>query len=131
MNKRQPKPKTAAGIKPPEKLVYGFQEVAKLVDVEPETLETWENEFPFLNAGRTGTGQRFFRQKDVDIIRRIKELLSEKALTLAGIKRRIEQEFGLAPADHVHPDKLRKALYTVRDELHQIAKTLDKGPRKK
>ena len=125
-------PKLFKDDKPKTKLVYKFEEVARLAELDAETLESWEKEFPFLNAGRTGNGQKFFRQRDLDIILRIKELVSARTLTMAGIKRRIEEEFGLAPpAGPVHPEKLRKALYTVREELQQIASRIEKTPKKK
>jgi DNA-binding transcriptional MerR regulator len=123
-------PKLFRDDKPKGKLVYRFEEAARLAKIDVATLESWEAEFPFLNAGRTGSGQRFFRQKDLDIIFRIKELLTGKNLTMAGIRRRIEEEFGLLPPLQVHPEKLRKALYNVRDELHQIAISLEKRPKK-
>ena len=113
------------------KLVHKFDEVARLAGLDAATLEAWEQEFPFLNAGRTGSGQKFFRQKDVDIILRIKALVASKSLTMAGIKRRIEEEFGLVPTTPVHPEKLRKALYNVRDELRQIVSSLETKPKKR
>ena len=123
-------PKLFKEDKPKTKLVYRFDEVARMAKLNAETLESWETEFPFLNAGRTGNGQKFFRQKDVDMILRIKELADAKTLTMAGIKRRVEEEFGLVPSLPVHPEKLRKALYQVRGELQQIASVLEKRPKK-
>jgi len=117
-------------VKPKGKLVYRFEEAARLARIDKDTLESWEEEFPFLNSGRTGSGQKFFRQKDLDMILRIKELLAAKSLTMAGIKRKIEEEFGLAPSFPIHAEKLRKALYGVRSELQQVASLLEK-PRKK
>ncbi len=121
----------SVGDKESKKLVYKIEEVIRLTQIDEDTLETWEKEFPFLNAGRTGGGKKFFRQRDLDIILRIKDLLTSSTLTMAGIKRRIEQEFDLAPSGPIHPDKLRKALYNVRDELQQIATTLDKAQTKR
>jgi DNA-binding transcriptional MerR regulator len=123
-------PKLFREDKPKGKLVYRFEEAARLAKIDIPTLESWEAEFPFLNAGRTGSGQKFFRQKDLDIILRIKELLAGRTLTMAGIRRRVEEEFGLLPSLQVHPEKLRKALYNVRDELQQIAASLEKKPKK-
>jgi DNA-binding transcriptional MerR regulator len=122
--------KSVKDEKPKGKLAYKFDEVARLAQLDVGTLESWEKEFPFLNAGRTGSGRKFFRRKEVDIILRIKELLSTKTLTMAGTRRRIEEEFGLIPALPVNPEKLRKALYNVRDELQQIASRLEKKPKK-
>jgi DNA-binding transcriptional MerR regulator len=113
------------------KLVYKLDEVIRLTGVDADTLATWEEEFPFLIAGLTGSGEKFFRQQDVAIIGRIKELMAGKTLTMAGIKRRIEEEFGLVRSQPIHPEKLRKALNNVRDELQDIVSSLDGGRKKK
>jgi len=113
------------------KLVYKLDETSRMTGVDLETLASWEEEFPFLNAGLTGSGEKFFRQQDVAIIARIKELMAAETLTMAGIKRRIEDEFGLVRANPVHPEKLRKALNNVRDELQDIVSSLDTGRKKK
>jgi DNA-binding transcriptional MerR regulator len=114
-----------------DKLVFKVAEVTRMTMVDPETLESWENEFPFLASGRTGSGQKFFRQQDVAIIRRIRELLDSKTLTMAGVKRRIEDEFGLARPHPVHPEKMRKALHSVRDGLQDIVSSLERGRKKR
>jgi DNA-binding transcriptional MerR regulator len=114
----------------PDKLAYKVEEVSRLTKVSPETIEAWEKEYPFLRAGRTGAGQRFFRPKDVEIIRRIHDLTEQKSLTAAGIKRRVEEEFGLRPSGPVHPDKLIRALYDVRDGLQDILTSLENDVKK-
>jgi DNA-binding transcriptional MerR regulator len=110
----------------PEKLIYKLEEVSRIAKLAPKTIESWEREFPFLHAGITAKGDKIFRQKDVDIILRIKELIEKKALTLAGAKRKIEEEFGLKTSAPVHPDRLKKVLFQVRDELQDIASLLRK-----
>jgi len=113
------------------KLVYKLDEVSRLTGVDAATLAAWEEEFPFLSAGQTGGGEKFFRQQDVAIIARVKELMAAKTLTLAGIKRRIEDEFGLTRSNPVHPERLRKTLNAVRDELQEIVAGLGGGRKKK
>ena len=113
------------------KLVYKLDEVSRLTGVDPATLASWEEEFPFLSAGLTGSGEKFFRQQDVAIVARVKELMAAKSLTMAGIKRKIEDEFGLAHSNPVHPERLRKALNNVRDELQDIVSSLEEGGGKK
>ena len=124
-------PKPAKGEKPATKLVYKFEEVSRLTGVDVATLTAWEAEFPFLAAGLTGSGEKFFRQQDVAIVTRIRELMAAKTLTMAGIKRRVEDEFGLARSAPVHPERLRKALNNVRDELQDIVTVLESGRKKK
>ena len=61
------------------------------------------------------------------MIRRIQELLETRGLTLAGVRRRIEEEFGLRTPQAVHPEKLRKVLAEVHDGLQEIAASLKKS----
>ena len=124
-------PKPFKDEKSKAKLVYKFDEVSRMTGVDTATLASWEEEFPFLSAGLTGSGEKFFRQQDVAIVARVKDLMATKTLTMAGIKRKIEDEFGLAPSNPVHPERLRKALHSVRDELQDIVTSLGGGRKKK
>jgi len=116
--------------KTPAKLFYKIEEVCRLSKLDQDTIERWEKEFPFLQPGTTGNGQKIFRAKDVEMILRIKALLDTKSVTLAGARRRIEEEFGLKPPPSVHPDHLLKALCQVRDQLQDVARTLEKRQKK-
>lgn len=131
MKKETAPPKPVKDEKAKTKLVYKLDEVSRLTGVDAPTLTAWEEEFPFLSAGLTGSGEKFFRQQDVAIIARIRELMAAKTLTVAGIKRRIEDEFGLGRSNPVHPERLRKTLNTVRDELQDIVSALGDGRKKK
>ena len=131
MKKDAAQPNLFKDEKAKTKLVYKLDEVSRMTGVDAATLAAWEEEFPFLNAGLTGSGEKFFRQQDVAIIGRIRDLMASKTLTMAGIKRRVAEEFGLTPANPVHPEKLRKALNNVRDELQDIVSSLDQGRKKK
>jgi DNA-binding transcriptional MerR regulator len=130
VKKETAQPKLFKDTAAPAKLVYKVEEVSRLTKVDAAVIEAWEQEFPFLRAGRTGGGQRYFRPKDIEIIRRIRGLVEEKSLTMAGIRRRIEEEFGLRPTAPIHPEKLKRALYDVRDELQDIVVALDKKAKK-
>jgi DNA-binding transcriptional MerR regulator len=110
----------------PDKLAYNLDEVSRIAKLEPKLIDSWEKEFYFLNAGLTGTGKKIFRKKDLDIILRIKDLIESQGMTLAGAKRRIEQEFGMKSAAPVHPDRLKKVLVQIREQLRDISSALDK-----
>ncbi len=109
-----------------EKIVYRLDEVSRITKLDPKVIDNWEKEFYFLHAGQTATGNKIFRKKDLAIILRLKELVDNQGLTLAGAKRRIEEEFGLKSSASVHSDRLRKALYEVREELKDLASSLQK-----
>ncbi|MGD2246742.1 MAG: MerR family transcriptional regulator [Candidatus Aminicenantes bacterium] len=107
-----------------EKLVYRLEEISRTAKVAPQTIEAWEKEFYFINAGTTASGERVFRKKDLDIIIRLKELVEQQGLTLAGAKRQIEEEFSLKTPVPVHPDRLKKVLFQVREQLKELASSL-------
>jgi len=110
------------------KLFYRLDEVSRIAELEPKIIERWEKEFPFLHAGQAGGGQKIFRQRDLDIILRLKELLVKEGLTLAGAKRKIQEEYEGRSAEKLHPDRLKKALVEVRAELQNLAASLEKKP---
>ena len=72
------------------KLFYRLDEVSRLANLDAGTIEGWEEEFSFLQAGQTASGKKIFRQRDLEIILRIKELIDRQGFTLAGAKRKIE-----------------------------------------
>lgn len=109
-----------------DKLVYRLEEVSRIAKLDSRVINSWEKEFYFLNAGETASGVKIFRKRDLSIILRLKDLLEKEGLTLAGAKRKIEEEFGITKSSHVHPDRLKKALTRVRDQLREIVSTLEK-----
>lgn len=84
----------------PKKLFYKIQEVANIVGVEPYVLRYWETKFPMLSPDKDGADQRRYRQKDIELILRIRELLYEEKYTIAGAVARLKEERsgGAAPA---------------------------------
>jgi len=110
----------------PDKFVYKLEEISRITKLDPKVINSWEREFTFLNAGETGTGSKIFRKKDLTIILRLKELMEDKGLTLAGAKRQIEEEFGIRKSSKVHPDRIKKTLFRVREQLKDIVSTLEK-----
>jgi len=108
-----------------DKLVYKLDEVSRITKLDTKIIESWEKEFYFIQSGQTGAGHKVFRKKDLSIILRLKELVENEGLTLAGAKRKLETELGITKAAAIHPDRLRKMLYNVREQLKDIASTLE------
>ena len=108
-----------------EKLVYRLEEISRIAKITEQTIASWEKEFYFVHAGVTASGERIFRKKDLEIILRLKELLENQGLTLAGAKRKIEEEFSLKTPVTMHPDRLKKVLFQVREQLKEIATSLN------
>ncbi len=76
----------------PKKIFYKIGEACQLVDIQPYVLRYWETEFPSLSPGKSRSGQRVYSEKELEVIRRIKELLYEEGYTIAGAKKKLETE---------------------------------------
>jgi DNA-binding transcriptional MerR regulator len=70
----------------PDKLYFRIGEVAKLCGVEAYVLRFWETEFPQLRPNKSGTGQRLYRKRDVELALRIKRLLYSEGYTISGAR---------------------------------------------
>ncbi|HSF15536.1 MAG TPA: MerR family transcriptional regulator [Vicinamibacteria bacterium] len=76
----------------PSKLFFKIGEVCELTDTQPYVLRYWESEFSALAPAKNNSGQRIYRRRDIETILRIKELLYEEGFTIAGAKKKLEQE---------------------------------------
>jgi DNA-binding transcriptional MerR regulator len=73
---------------------FKLNEVCKMANVQPYMLRFWGQEFPLLDPGKSGTGQRTFRRDQVELILEIKHLLFDEGLTIAGARKRLENAGG-------------------------------------
>jgi DNA-binding transcriptional MerR regulator len=76
----------------PEKLFFRIGEVCDLIKVQPHVLRYWETEFPMLTPQKNRAGQRVYRRKDVEMVLRIRDLLYEEKFTIAGAKKKLQDE---------------------------------------
>jgi DNA-binding transcriptional MerR regulator len=76
----------------PEKLFFKIGEVCELAGVQAHVLRYWESEFPMLAPQKNRAGQRVYRKRDVEMALRIKEVLYEDQYTIAGAKKRLNNE---------------------------------------
>jgi DNA-binding transcriptional MerR regulator len=110
--------------------LYKIGEVCKLADVQPYVLRYWETEFPQLAPNKSGGGQRLYTRREIDTVLRIKELLYRDGFTIAGAKKKLEED-SAEPATVVvsaaAPPRaeVAKALVSVKSELSAILRMLD------
>ena len=75
-----------------KRLYHKIGEACKALGIQPYVLRYWETEFPALAPSKSRSGQRVYSEKEMEIIRRIKELLYEEGYTIAGAKKKLETE---------------------------------------
>ncbi len=75
----------------PDRLYFKIGDVAKICAVETYVLRFWETEFPQLKPNKSGTGQRLYRRRDVELALEIKRLVHVEGYTLAGARQVLGQ----------------------------------------
>ena len=114
-----------AQIEIPKRALFKAAEVCGLVSVQPYVLRSWEAEFPALGITKAGGSQRVYRRSDVEQVVRIKHLLLVEGLTLAGARRRLEEESAPVAADAPAIDELigqnaRERLTAIKRGLQSL-----------
>lgn len=67
-------------------------DVCEMAQLQPYVLRSWEAEFPGLGQPASAGGGRVYRRADVELVLRIKQLVFVEGLTLAGARRRLEED---------------------------------------
>jgi len=126
MAEKKARPKKSASAEPviPDKLYFRIGEVARLCRLPAYVLRFWETEFPQLKPSKGSTGQRMYRQRDVEMVLRIKKLLYEQGFTIAGARQYLKDESRPAQQQSVLPfpkkgrvDDLKKVRQGLEDIL--------------
>ena len=115
----------------PNRALFKAAEVCEIAQLQPYVLRSWEAEFPDLGVARGGAAARMYRRADVERVLQIKHLLFVEGLTLAGIRRRIEDDSAPVVAEDVPLDELlgrnaRERLAAVKRGLQGILDLLSR-----
>jgi len=114
----------------PDRLYFKIGDVARLCGLETYVLRFWETQFPQLKPNKSGTGQRLYRRRDVELVLEIKRLVHAEGYTLPGARQALEQAHGQGsqaslplPAGEPRKrhDSVSAAIQHARAELKEIA----------
>ena len=113
----------------PNRTLFKAAEVCELLKVQPYVLRSWEAEFPDLGVSKAAGGPRVYRRADVEQVLRIKHLLLVEGLTLAGARRRLDEQTAPVAADAPVIDELigqhaRERLTEVKRGLQGLLELL-------
>jgi DNA-binding transcriptional MerR regulator len=111
--------------------MFKAAEVCEIAGVQPYVLRSWELEFPSIGTSRSPGSPRVYRRADVERILQIKDLVFSEGLTLAGARRRLEEEE--APAEPVEAAPVvgaeaREKLGEIRNGLRALLDLLGEAP---
>lgn len=116
----------------PKRELFKAPEVCEMAQLQPYVLRSWEAEFPALGQTAATGGPRLYRRADVELVLRIKQLVFGEGLTLAGARRRLDEEREEAEStpvltvDDALGEMARARLREVRSGLEAILAMLDR-----
>ena len=116
----------------PSRSLFRQPEVCEIAQVQPYVLRSWEAEFPQLGVAKSAGAPRVYRRSDVEQVLRIKHLLLVEGLTLAGARRKLEEQTAPVEADAPVLEALigenaRERLTAVKRGLQSILEMLSSG----
>jgi DNA-binding transcriptional MerR regulator len=74
-----------------------ISEVAEELDLPQHVLRFWETRFPQIKPLKRAGGRRYYRPRDVEVLRTIKHLLYGEGYTIKGVQRVLKEQ-GIGPA---------------------------------
>ncbi|HTB98154.1 MAG TPA: MerR family transcriptional regulator [Terracidiphilus sp.] len=114
----------------PDRLYFKIGDVARICKVETYVLRFWETQFPQLKPSKSGTGQRLYRKRDVEMALEIQRLVHGEGYTLIGARHALGQakraehqpRLPMAKGDAAkHLDTVAAVIGSARAELREIA----------
>jgi DNA-binding transcriptional MerR regulator len=119
----------------PKRALFKASEVCEIAGVQPYVLRSWESEFPDLGVSKSSGGPRVYRRTDVERVLHIKQLVVVDGLTLAGVRRRFDdqsppvlEEAEAAPIKELLGRNAKERLAAVKHGLMNILEMLNARP---
>ena len=72
------------------KIYYTISEVSDSLGLEQHVLRFWEGEFSELSPQKNRAGNRVYKSRDIDIVKKIQFLLYEEKFTVEGAKAKLK-----------------------------------------
>ena len=105
-----------------------ISEVSRELDVPQHVLRFWESKFAPVRPLKRGGGRRYYRPEDIDLLRKIRDLLYTEGYTIKGVQRLLRDSRGKVPTDGTKAPQpaTRKELKTLISELSELRDMLRK-----
>lgn len=107
------------------KLYYSSSEVSAMLDLEPSVLRFWEDQFGQLRIKRTRAGKRMYREKDIALIRTIKQLTRDEGYTIAGARKKLQESSPSRTAEKA--DRAAGQADRSAGQAHRVAGQADRA----
>ena len=112
-----------------KKLYYSISEVSEITELKAYVLRYWDTEFSQLNPPKNRAGNRTYRQKDIEVILKIKDLLYQKKYTIDGARNFLKEKENVvnsANESGLDNEEVRVTLSKIKNELKDILLIISK-----
>ncbi len=107
-----------------KKLYYSIGEVSEITSIEPHVLRYWETIFDELSPRKNRAGNRTYKEQDIAVILRLKDLIQKKKYSTAGA-RKILKDLPAAEGNSSElPAEVKRDLKEVRMFLSKLSESL-------
>ncbi len=115
---------------PIKKLYYSISEVADITGLKQYVLRYWETEFLELRPSKNRAGNRIYKEKDIRLIGKIKDLLYKNKYTIEGARNYLQQKNESQKTTRQdkelnNNDNNKELIDTIQTELEDILKILN------
>ena len=93
---------------------YTMADAESLLQVKAHVIRYWEQEIPLIQSKRDNYGRRFYSNRDMQILLRLKHLLHVRRFTMEGAKQELYRELTGDDQD------IRSKLSILRSELMEL-----------
>jgi len=94
---------------------FSIGEAERLTGLKAHVLRYWEEVVPFIRPRKDDQGRRYYRTRDIELIRRVKHLVQVKKYTLEGAGERL-----IAELTDVKAQSARQELNEICAELMRL-----------
>lgn len=108
----------------PDKRYFTIGEASELCQVKPHVLRYWEQEFTQLRPSKRTGNRRYYQQKDIELVRKIRALLYEEGFTISGAKTQLTETLREIRKQS-SPTNIRKLLQDIHQDLQKVVAQLE------
>ncbi len=99
-------------------------EVTKLTGLAPHVLRNWEKTYTQLNPKKNSAGNRAYKEEEVNLIFKIKELLEDKKYTSEGVRKVLSGQSEVSEPNADLSADLKKDLTEMKIFLNDLLEKL-------
>lgn len=103
-------------------MIYSIGDVEELTGVKSHVLRYWEEVVPSFNPKKDLTGRRMYSQHEIDLIFRLKYLITEKKFTAEGAGQQILEEAQLIQDNYTAIQQIREVRNILTDLYLRLRK---------